>query len=249
MSRQVVIKVVMLASLLVSSLVQAATPLGPGFTYQGFYEESDTPVTGTVRLRFSLWEAESDGAQIGASQLLNDIPVIEGAFTVILNASGEFGPSAFDGQERWLQIEACPSGTCESPTVLTPRQKLTPTPYALHSRSASWLGLVDIPDGFADGIDDIGDPLWDLDGMSLSYPYNVVVGATEGHHQLRVAGGSPWTLFGWTGSLELDNGGAIGWNKNIMDKSFGIGQSNEGLYFFRTSSHPVSPMTLPIMIC
>jgi len=39
-------------------------------------------------------------------------------------------------------------------TILTPRQALTATPYALYALSAPWSGLIGVPAGFADGVDD-----------------------------------------------------------------------------------------------
>jgi hypothetical protein len=40
--------------------------------------------------------------------------------------------------------------------------------------------------------------------------------------------------------MELDNGAAIAWNANNAGQRFGIGQSNGGLFFFRTASDPGS---------
>jgi hypothetical protein len=49
---------------------------------------------------------------------------------------------------------------------------------------------------------------------------------------------------GWKGALELTNASAIGWQRNASSgQSFGIGQSNGGLYFFRTNSSPGVTLT------
>jgi hypothetical protein len=115
-----------------------AIPLGTGFTYQGQLNQSGSPVSGTAHLRFSLWDEAGSGVppvggnQIGASQLLANVPVTGGLFTVQLNGGGQFGPSAFNGDARWLQIEVCADPGCGgTPTVLSPRQPLTGTPYSL----------------------------------------------------------------------------------------------------------------------
>lgn len=90
-----------------------------------------------MHLRFSLWDAAGSGAvpsggtQIGASHVVPGVPVVGGRFSVEVNTGGEFGPQAFDGQARWLQIEICADSACGSATVLGPRQLLTATPYAL----------------------------------------------------------------------------------------------------------------------
>jgi hypothetical protein len=126
-----------LAILLASSAL--AVPLGTGFTYQGQLVQSGTPVNGTATLRFSLWDAAGSGSppaggtQIGASQILANVPVANGMFTVQLNGGGEFGASAFKGDARWLQIEVCTSPSCTAQTALAPRQPITATPYASYA--------------------------------------------------------------------------------------------------------------------
>ena len=67
MNRPFVILIVAAACLLIPGSAQLA-PLGSGFTYQGEIQENGNPVNRTVHLQFSLWDAEVDGAQIGASQ-------------------------------------------------------------------------------------------------------------------------------------------------------------------------------------
>src|SRR6185436_10296471 len=67
---------------------------------------------------------------------------------------------------------------------------------------------------------------------------NVGIGTTLPHHRLGVSGGPVWTANGWTGSVELDNASAIGWRSNSAGNRFGIGQTNGGLYFFRSASDP-----------
>jgi hypothetical protein len=239
MNRHFAIAFTLFVCLLVPGLVEAASPLGPGFTYQGEIRENDSPVNGSVHLRFSLWDAEADGAVIGASQTLTDIPVIEGLFTVILNASGEFGPTAFNGEGRWLQIEKCADGLCASPTALNPRQRLTATPYTHNALSAPWNGLTDIPAGFADGVDNSADSVWGVTETNVFYEAGKVgIGTATPHHQLRISGGPNWTSNLWVGSLELDNAAAIGWQRNTAGRGFGIGHTNEGLFFFNTESDP-----------
>src|SRR5262245_4186491 len=91
------------SGLLVAGTLQASTPLGSGFTYQGQLKKNASPVNGTANLRFSLWDAPSTspgvgGTQIGNRQQLSSVPISNGVFTVTLNAAGEFGPSAFSGE-------------------------------------------------------------------------------------------------------------------------------------------------------
>jgi hypothetical protein len=105
----------------------AAQPLGTAFTYQGRLQVSDAPYTGPCDLKFSLWDALSNGYQVGSTLTKTNVGVTEGFFTLAL----DFGSGRFQGDERWLEIEVrCPAGS-GAYTLLTPRQALTPTPYAL----------------------------------------------------------------------------------------------------------------------
>jgi hypothetical protein len=115
----------------------AAAPLGRSFTYQGQLQQAGAPVEGVVSLRLSLWneagagDPPSGGVMIGGVQVIANAPVTGGVFSVALNGNGEFGPQAFNGEARWLQVEVCTDSTCAATTVLGPRQPLTGAPYAL----------------------------------------------------------------------------------------------------------------------
>ena len=114
--------------LMAHSQTCGAAALGTGFTYQGQLRQSGSPVNGTVDLDFSLWNdptATDPGNQIGSVQSIAAVSVSSGLFTVQLNGGGEFGASAFTGEQRWLQISV-------NGTPLSPRQELT-----AESRSAA----------------------------------------------------------------------------------------------------------------
>lgn len=104
-----------------------ATP----FTFQGRLNNSSTPSTGLHHFKFRLYDAESNGTQIGSE--VSKTAVIDGG---LFNVSLDFGPDAFDGDARWLDIEVRPDSAPDF-TLLTPRQAVSATPYALHSAVAS----------------------------------------------------------------------------------------------------------------
>jgi hypothetical protein len=126
-------------------------PLGTGFTYQGRLLNNGSVISGTCDFAFSLWDAETLGAQAGSTQTVNDVEVTDGYFTVQLNDGGQFGADAFTGDERWLQVAVQCSGDADYTTL--GRQELTAAPYAHYAQSAPWSGLTDVPSGFADGVD------------------------------------------------------------------------------------------------
>jgi len=106
----------------------ALQQFGTGFTYQGYLEDQNGPVTGSCDFRFSLF-GSSDGAdQVGSTQTHTNVGVADGYFTV---TDLDFGVGAFQGDARFLEIEvSCPTGE-DSYTTLSPRQPISPTPYAL----------------------------------------------------------------------------------------------------------------------
>ena len=127
----------------------ASIPLSAGFTYQGRLRIDDVPYTGLCDLEFSLWDEMSAGNQIGTPQTVPNAVLADGFFTVLL----DWGPDAFQGDHRFLEIHArCPAGGGPY-TLLDPRQDLTPSPYALYAMRSPWAGLVNVPLGFSDGID------------------------------------------------------------------------------------------------
>jgi len=126
----------------------ASASLSTSFTYQGELRTASGPVSGTCHFQFSLWDALSNGAQVGVTQPVNGVSVVHGRFAVQL----DFGSDAFGGDARWLQI-AVQCGGDPGFTPLSPRQPLTPVPYALYSPRSTWSGLSSVPAGFADNVD------------------------------------------------------------------------------------------------
>src|SRR5436305_7634874 len=102
------------------------------FIYQGRLTDGGTAANGNYDLQFALFDSLSGGAQVGSTQTINTVAVSNGVFTVSL----DFGASSFPGANRFLEISARPSGA-GSFTLLTPRQQVTSTPYAVRSANAS----------------------------------------------------------------------------------------------------------------
>jgi hypothetical protein len=91
-----------------------------------------------------------------------------------------------------------------------------------------------------------GEQIWQLNGTSVFYKNGKVgIGTNTPNHQLGISGGPGWTTHFWSGSLELDNSSAIGWRANTLGKLFGIGQTNGGLFFFRTEANLGTTGSIP----
>lgn len=105
-----------------------AAPLTTAITYQGQLKENGVPANGNYTMDFKLFDGpvSPPAVQVGltVSQMVN---VVNGLFTVELNGAGQFGATAFDGNERWLEATV-------GLAVLSPRQKVNATPAALSLR-------------------------------------------------------------------------------------------------------------------
>ena len=159
--------------------------VGTGFTYQGRLTEGGSPASGDYDLRFWLYASSSGGSALGDVKV-DAVPVDDGRFTVLL----DFGGSAFAGEERWLEIGVRPAGG-GGYTTLSPRQALTPAPYAIYASTAPWAGLGGVPPGLGDGDDDT------LAGLSCAAGQ---VAQWNGSAWACATGGSAWSLAGNAGT-------------------------------------------------
>lgn len=117
--------------------VEAATALGTSFTYQGRLTDAGSPANGTYDLRFILYDAETAGAAVGSTVTKEDVAVTNGLFSVDL----DFGASAFNGDARWVEIAVRPGNSTGTHTVLSPRQPISPAPYALFAKAAAGIAV------------------------------------------------------------------------------------------------------------
>lgn len=111
------------------SEVETQATLGAAFTYQGRLTHDGGPVDATCNLTFKLYDAAGTGTPPTGGTLLGTVntpnqAISDGYFTVQL----DFGSGVFKGKERWLEIGVnCGDGE----VTLSPRQAVTPAPYAL----------------------------------------------------------------------------------------------------------------------
>lgn len=189
-------KYFVLASLLVMMICSAQPLLAQEsvISYQGQLRQAGEPFNGTANLQFRLFGQLSGGSQIASPVTLSNWPIEEGLFQVEL----DFGAAAFDGSERFLQVRVDGS-------PLSPRQKITATPYALFAGEVA-PGAVDsgaidpaqvqlrvtgtCPNGryvrvigqdgsVTCGIDDAGEPGWSLAGNAGTDPSTDFIGTID----------------------------------------------------------------------
>jgi hypothetical protein len=109
---------------------------GTAFTYQGRLNDGAGAANGTYDARFAIYDALTLGTQHGPMLTNSAMAVSNGLFTVTL----DFGTGVFNGDARWLEIAARTNGANDF-SILSPRQSLTASPYALYAPSAGTAAL------------------------------------------------------------------------------------------------------------
>ena len=129
-----------MASVLVLVLVLLSQSLnvqaqGTAFTYDGRLNAGGAPANGIYDIRAGLYTTNTGGTVFAGPITNSAVAVSNGLFTITL----DYG-DVFDGTTYWLQVAVRTNGVGGF-TVLSPRQQLTPTPYAIFAEGANAAGL------------------------------------------------------------------------------------------------------------
>ncbi|MEI6235101.1 MAG: hypothetical protein WCT04_18750 [Planctomycetota bacterium] len=195
------------------------------FTYQGQLRQDTLPANGSYDLKFALFDAATSGNQISSTLSLPNVTVTNGLFTVSL----DYGVKAFSGADRWLEVQVQPAGGA-SYTTLTPRQKLTATPYALALPNLRTEASQNGPTFLSANV--IGGASVNTVGANVTGVVIAGGGATNGFPQTinanySVIGGGYSNTVGVNGGNSTIAGG-IGHSANSTGVTIGGGQSNTG---------------------
>jgi photosystem II stability/assembly factor-like uncharacterized protein len=107
---------------------------GTAFQYQGRLNDGGNPANGNYDLRFAIYDSTNIPGTVIAGPLTNSATAVSnGLFTVNL----DFGAGVFAGNALWLDIGVRTNGSIDVFTILSPRQLLTPVPYAIFANTAS----------------------------------------------------------------------------------------------------------------
>ena len=117
--------------------LSSAFAQGTAFTYQGLLFDGTNEPTGNYDMQFYVYNAATGGGVVGGPIASAPVGVTNGLFTVVV----DFGPGVFTGASSWLQIGVRTNGSVAAYAVLSPRQQLTPTPYAIFAEGAAAGGL------------------------------------------------------------------------------------------------------------
>lgn len=163
-----------------NSQLSTAFAQGTAFTYQGRLNNSTNPANGHYDFIFTVWNASSGGSEIGGTSTSLGVGVTNGLFTVTV----DFGSGIFTGPTYWLQITVETNGV--GPFVsLSPRQQLTPTPYAIFAEGANAAGITGtIPTAVLNGANGSG-----LAGVALLAVGNTFTGNETIDGMLKISDG------------------------------------------------------------
>ena len=115
-------------------ITETASGQTTAFSYQGRLTDAGNPADGLFDMQFKLFDTATTGTgtQQGPDATNSAVQITKGIFSLML----DFG-NVFDGSARFLEISLRPTGSPAARTVLSPRQPLASTPYALHSLTAA----------------------------------------------------------------------------------------------------------------
>jgi hypothetical protein len=184
-TRRVLLNVAILVIATCLAGVSYAEPMGTAFTYQGSLTDANSPAEGLYDFEFELFDQDAGGNQYGNTVTKDEVDVIDGYFMVLLDFVND--ANVFDGDARWLQI-GVRQGPLEDPntySALSPRQELTPAPYAIYAENAG------------------GDGDWTISGndMYSTVSGNVGIGKTN-----------PTTTLDVNGEITAAGGSSVNWN-------------------------------------
>ena len=113
--------------------VCARAVLAQPITYQGSLTSSGNAANQSFDFIFALFNAYTNGTQVGVSVTNLDIPVSNGVFTTTM----DFGSTAYSAGSRWLRISLRTNGSASGFTNLAPRQAITASPLAVFALSGN----------------------------------------------------------------------------------------------------------------
>jgi hypothetical protein len=205
--------------------IVSASPIGTAFTYQGRLIDANQAANGLYDFQFKLYDANSGGSKMGADVNIPEVEVLDGYFTVELDFNG---PGIFDGDALWLQTGVRP-GDLNDPngyTVLSPRQRLAATPYALSVRAPLSV------------MQSSADPILGAVNMSSGFGVAGAAGARAGVFGIHVSTGN----YGFLGDANAGvcgfagaggNAGLFKGNVTVTDGNLSLSEQYGTVYFLR----------------
>ena len=172
-------------------IVVRAQGQGTAFTYQGRLEDGGRPANGLYDIQFQMVDKEvQSDFQYSTAPQMRTLGVTNGVFTTVL----DFLDLYEGGRTFYLELSVRPAGTTGALEKLAPRQRITPTPYAI--RAGGLIGTLpmhQLPGGvvMTDGFGRVNSPIQATDSRNVfggdgSYLTGVKVPAVGLRNEVRV---------------------------------------------------------------
>jgi len=177
------IRLLLLGLLCHCMIVPQLAAQGTAFTYQGRLNNGPALANGLYDFKFLLFDSINPNSDFVGPITNSAVNVSNGLFTVAL----DFGEDVFRGHPNFfLEIWVRPTGASTDFFTLTPRQHITPTPYAIHAGTATT--ATSLVDGSVSTVNGLGGDVTLMPGQ------NVVI-FTNGNRvfiSVPTGGNGPW---------------------------------------------------------
>src|SRR5208283_298805 len=101
------------------------------FTYNGQLNSNGSPANGSYDASFTLFATTNGGSAVAGPVTNSATGVTNGLFAATI----DFGAGVFTGGNYWLELAVRTNGGGAF-TILSPRQQILPTPYAIYAANA-----------------------------------------------------------------------------------------------------------------
>lgn len=207
------------------------------FTHQGRLSEGGGAASGLYDFRVQVYNravaGEAGDALVSSTLNRIAVPVTNGLFVLSL----DFGAAPFNGEARWLLIYVR-TNNAPNYTALSPRQPITPAPYAIYANKAGDLqsGVSPTFSGTANFAPPSGPPFTVGSANKVGNLNADLLDGLDSGDFVKRAGDS------MTGSLSLVSPAILGFGSqtrqmiNLFDALYGIGVQADTTYF-RSHNH------------
>jgi len=128
-------KIILASVLLFAALMINAQPVNTGFTYQGQLIESGAPANGQYDIQIDAFNVENGGTGFIFPAEYSNVSVSNGVFNL---SNVDFGDIFYLlNSNIWLEISVRKTSVGGNYTVLSPRQKIHTTPFAIKSEESN----------------------------------------------------------------------------------------------------------------
>ena len=190
---------------------------GTAFTYQGRLNSAGTAANGSYDLVYTLYSTNTNGAAV-AGPITNSATLVSNGLFI---STVDFG-DVFTGSNYWLDIAVRTNGSLTF-TELTPRQPISPTPYAitaggvtgtiplaqlpatLVTNNASGVNLSGTFSGNGAGLTNLAAAIAAVNGAGTN---TTLINASLSATNLQINGATP--LFGFVQTNNVGGGGIFG---------------------------------------